>query len=357
MRKTILYIKPVNSSFILTDQHILEKEFHVRPFLVKQSYNKGKFLVRLILLSFFILKNLFRADALVCWFGDYHTAIMVFFAKIAGKKSMVFAGGQEAVCYPELGKGVYRKKIRGFLVKYALRNCTLILPNHPSLIYHENCFYNPRDPHIDGIRHYVKGIKTRFEVVPNGIDTSRIDRNPEIKKEPGLVLTVGTMNHKGDFINKGFDLFIEVARKCPDLKFVLIGLKRQYLDWTEAKYKVSEIENLKIIPFFCPGEILVEYFNKASVYVQISITEGMPVSLGEAMLCECIPIGSNVNGIPDAIGNTGIVVTKRDVISLEDALRKALSMDTGREARKYTLSNFSIARREKKILELFRQNI
>jgi glycosyltransferase involved in cell wall biosynthesis len=148
-----------------------------------------------------------------------------------------------------------------------------------------------------------------------------------------------------------------VARKCPDLKFVLIGLNRQYLNWTEATYQVSEISNLKIIPSFCPGEILVEYFNKATVYVQISITEGMPVSLGEAMLCECVPVGSNVNGIPDAIGNTGVVVTERNVTSLEAALRKALSMDTGKEARKYTLSNFSIAGREKKILGIFRQYI
>jgi glycosyltransferase involved in cell wall biosynthesis len=131
----------------------------------------------------------------------------------------------------------------------------------------------------------------------------------------------------------------------------------QYLDWTEATYKVSEIENLKIIPYFCPMETLVDYFNKATVYLQVSITEGMPVSLGEAMLCECIPVGSNVNGIPDAIGNTGIIVNKRDVTSLEDALRKALLMDTGKEARKYTLSHFSVAEREKKILAIFSQYI
>jgi len=353
MQKKIVYIKPSDSSFIRSDQKILEKHYTVIPFLVNQSAGKAKFFLSLISLSCFLIRKIFRSDMAVCWFGDYHTAIMVFFARLAGKPTAVFAGGQETICYPELGKGVYVKKVRSFLVKYALRNATLIIPNHRSLIYHENFFYNPENPHIDGIKHYVKGIKGTFEIVVNGIDTSRINRIPEIRKEPGLLLTVGITNKLADFYNKGFDLFIESARRCPDLKFVLIGLKKNHFEWTEVNYKVSEIGNLTIIPAYCPADVLNEYFNRAAVYLQVSITEGMPLSLGEAMLCECIPVGSNVNGIPDAIGETGVIVHKRDTDELVRGIRMALTMNTGKKARDFTLQNFSFEKRETRNREIF----
>jgi glycosyltransferase involved in cell wall biosynthesis len=353
MSLKILYIKPSDSSFINTDQKILEKYFEVTPFLLKQASGKRKYFQSLVSLVSFLMKHGRKADVFACWFGDYHTAVMVAAARILKKPTVVFAGGQEAVCYRELGKGVYLKKMRGFLVRYALRNCSLIIPNHASLIYHVNYFYYPDNPHIDGIRHYCGEIRGSYEVIPNGIDTSRINRWETISKEPGLVATIGTMHKTADFYNKGFDLFIEVARRCSDLKFVMIGLKKQLLEWTETTFKVSEIPNLLIIPSFCPTEVLNEYLNKATVYVQVSVTEGMPVSLGEAMLCECVPVGSAVNGIPDAIGENGMVISKRDVTELEQALRKALLMDTGKQAREHTLRNYSIAAREKRIEEVF----
>ncbi len=351
----VLYIKPADSSFIRTDQKILEKYFDVDPFLLKQTAGMGRYFISLLGLAWFLFRRGPAARVFVCWFGDYHAAVMVAMARLMKKPTVVFAGGQESICYRELGKGVYLNKLRGWLVKYALRNCTLIIPNHPSLIYHENYFYNPDHPHIDGIRHYAGEIRGSFEVIPNGIDTFRLNRDPSIAKEPGLVATIGTMHKTADFYNKGFDLFIEAARRCPDLRFVMIGLKKELLAWTEEQFRVSEIPNLVIIPYFCPDDVLNATLNRATVYVQVSITEGMPVSLGEAMLCECIPVGSHVNGIPDAIGDTGILVYQRNLPEVESAIRKALVMGTGKQAREFILENFSLEKREKRISEVLQR--
>jgi glycosyltransferase involved in cell wall biosynthesis len=353
----LLYVKPADSSFILTDQKLLGKYFEVIPFLLRQSGAKWKFFSDLFALAWFLLRKGRNSKVFVCWFGDYHAAVMVWLAGILRKKSVIIAGGQEAICYKELGKGVYQKKFRGWCVKYALRNATLILPNHISLIYHENHFYDSGNPHIDGISHYVKGMKAKIIVVPNGIDFSRIDRNPSVVKDPNLVLTVGTMNKIADFYNKGFDLFISLARLHPRKYFVLIGIKKAYLDWIEKNFNVSEIGNLKIIPSYCPDDILRTYFNRAKVYLQISITEGMPVSLGEAMLCECIPVGSNVNGIPDEIGSTGVIVYKRDISELSQALSKAFQMNSGENARKQIMEHFSMQQREEKLIFAIRDTL
>jgi glycosyltransferase involved in cell wall biosynthesis len=271
------------------------------------------------------------------------------------KESVVFIGGQEAVCYSELKKGVYRKKIRGACVRFALRHTSLIIANHKSLIYHENHYYNQENPHIDGIQHYVKNLNTKVEIVYNGIDAKRIQRDTQLKKQSNLVLTVGTMSQEGDFYNKGFDVFIQVAARNPNLEFVLIGLNPNYLEWTEENYHFSTLPNLKIIPFFCPQEILNATYNTAKVFVQASITEGMPNTLSEAMLMECIPVGSDVNGIPDAIGDTGVLVKHRNVKELEQAIHIAMKMNTGNEARERVLELFSIEQREQRIIEIVKR--
>ena len=354
----IIYIKPANSSFICGDQEIFEKQYVVEPFLMNQNKNKAIFGIKLIQLFFVLLLNLFRRNVIfVAWFADYHSAIMALVGKLIRKKTIIFIGGQEAVSYPELKKGVYRKKFRGACVKFALRNTDLIIANHKSLIYHENHYYNADNPHIDGIQHYVPGLKTKTEIVYNGIDNSKFKRDLSIQKQKNLILTVGTMSHLGDFKNKGFDLFIEVAARNKNLDFVLIGLNPNYLDWTEENYKVSDIKNLQIIPSFCPQNILNQKYNEAHVFVQASITEGMPNTLSEAMLLECIPVGSNINGIPDAIGETGIIVKHRNVEELEKCILEALTLSTGKAARKRVLEQFSIQLREEKLLKILRDFI
>lgn len=353
----VLFIKPTNSSFILTDQRILEDKYAVKTYFVDQGRNKCKYLLHLIELVLFLIHNRKESRAFITWFGDYHAGIMVLIGKLLKKTTVIFAGGQEAICYRELGKGVYLKWFRGACVKYAIRNATVVLPNHQSLVYHENYYYNDSIPHIDGIRHYVTNLRCRIEVIPNGIDSSRIDRRREIQKEQDLVLTVGTMNKVADFYNKGFDLFIDTARNCRDLRFILIGLKERFLKWVESQYSLSEISNLTIISTFCSDDVLSEYYNRASIYVQASITEGMPVSLGEAMLCECIPVGSNVNGIPDAIGPHGIIIYRRSSEDLRAAIRKAMTLESGKSARRYTMDNFSVSARKARIMDVLRDFI
>ncbi len=352
--KQILYIKHADSSFVLSDQRILEKQYRVIPFLINQNKGGFYFLKRMVALALFILSHFRGTDAMVTWFGDYHSALMVFLGKLLRIKVIIFAGGQEAVCYPELGKGVYNKKLRGCMVRYALKNAALIIPNHKSLIYHENFFYSDSGKK-DGIKFYIPDLKTPVAIVPNGIDTSKFYRDPIVQKIPDLVLTVGTMSSVSDFINKGFDLFIQMARRNPDLKFILIGIKRQFLPWVEEHYHVSEISNLELIFSYVPDEVLLQNYNKAKVFVQASITEGMPNTLNEAMLCECIPVGSDVNGIPDAIGDTGIVVKRRNIDELERAMRIALSKDTGQDTRQHVLNNFSKVIREENLLVVFNQ--
>lgn len=347
----IIFIKRSNSSFILTDQKILESAFLVKPFLIGEVSTKKKLFRKLIELTFFLIFRSYKTSFFITWFSDYHAAIMVFIGKILRKKTVIFAGGQEAISYPELSKGAYRTKFRGGIVAWALCHASIIIPNHKSLIFHENTFFTDIIKK-DGIRYYNPGIKTKIEVIPNGFDINKFRRDYSIQKKPGLILTAGKTNIIEDIIVKGFDLFVQVAAKNPDLEFVILAIKESHIQWLEEKYSVSSIKNLTFKPYFCSEEDMHFYYNSATVFVQNSITEGMPNTLGEAMLCECIPVGSNVNGIPDLIGGTGVLLYKRTFDELERAIRQALTMDTGATAREHVVRNFSYMQRAKHLIKL-----
>lgn len=352
--RRIIFIKPSDSTFIRSDQRLLEKHYIVKSYLLQIDKNPFVFIWGLTKLFFFLMFHIGRADAAVTWFADYHAAVIAFVSRIFGKKMVIFIGGQEAICYPELKKGVYYKKFRGGCVKYALKKASLIIPNHKSLIYHENYYYDDNGKK-DGIKYYIPGLKTKIEVIPNGYDTEKFKRDYSVLKKQNLVLTIGKTNTIFDILNKGFDLFVQVAKRNPGINFVIIAIKPDHINWLEEKYSVSKITNLRMIPYFCPMETMMKYFNEAKVFVQASITEGMPNTLGEAMLFECVPVGSNVNGIPDSVGDTGVIVFKRSVEELEKAIKKALTLDTGKNARDHIVKNFSLEKREKELVNVMNE--
>lgn len=351
-KSSVLFVKHANSSFILSDQTTLATKYTIKPFLLNQSDRKIFFALRLLEMIWFVFRNRKGATFIVTWFADYHAAILSFLGKLLNVKVIIFAGGQEAVSYPELGKGIYHQKFRSKFVRYALKNCCLIVPNHNSLIFHENNYYFPPGKK-DGIKFYIPDLSTPIEVVHNGINTKKYFRDFDINKLYNSVLTVGTMVDKSDFINKGFDLFIELARRNTSLSFTLIGIPSQFMAWVEEIYRISSIHNLRIIQSFCSDEILFQNYNQAKIFIQASITEGMPNTLNEAMLCGCIPVGSDVNGIPDAIGKNGVIVKHRNIEELEQALFSALKMETEESAIRHVLENYTQEIRSNRLFSLF----
>ena len=68
---------------------------------------------------------------------------------------------------------------------------------------------------------------------------------------------------------------------------------------------------------------MLEVYNRHAFYLQMSMFEGFPNALCEAMQSGCIPIGSAVAAIPDIIGTTGYVLERKSADQLEALLAKA----------------------------------
>ena len=107
--------------------------------------------------------------------------------------------------------------------------------------------------------------------------------------------------------------------------------------------------------------VLREEYRKSQFYFQLSMFEGFGLALCEAMLCECVPIGSSVNMIPEIIGETGFILEKKDInelIKLVDQILSSASKDElGQRAKDKIINDYSIEKRRKKLLDIIDKTI
>ena len=68
-------------------------------------------------------------------------------------------------------------------------------------------------------------------------------------------------------------------------------------------------------------------------------------------MCECVPVGTNVGGIPNVIGDCGIIVDYGDVDGAVSAVIKATEMD-GKCARERVLKLFPEKKREERVVSI-----
>lgn len=357
-RQGILFVKhySTNAKFISNDKDILEKKYDV---IYYNAHTKKNFLIVFSLLKQFFhhLIYLRKYKLAYIWFADYHSLIPVLIAKIFSKKTVIAAGGYDATYIPEIDCGAFseqtfKKKLRNFAVRFSLKNADLILAVDDSLVENENTYIYSDIPGKknlkDGILNFIPGIREKIKVVYTGFDKNFFERDKNIPKE-NFVLSAGYSPNENEFRRKGFDMLIESSKILPDVNFVIIGINPEQLKRLSAL-------NLRNVKFFGSLKMdeLKKYYNHAKVFAQLSLFEGQPNSLCEAMMSECIPVGSNVNGIPRVIGDTGFLVYKKDAKEISEKILMALNshVEKGEAARKRIMENFSYEKREESILKI-----
>lgn len=347
----MIFIHPGLSTFVKKDLIFFRNHLNVEAFYYAPEKRPGKFLMQNIFFLIFLLKKIWKTKVVYSWFAGYHSLLPSLLCKILNKKMIIVVGGNDAVSIPEIQYGIfYKKNLRRLSAVLSYRMADLILPVHKSLIYSKNTYVDEKGIKV-GVKHFVRNIKTRFIELPTGYDGNAWKmKEGDIKKQK--VITIAGINNMKTYKGKGIDLLLEVALRIPDARFTIVGVGENMWEYIEKR----KPENVEIIGFVDNPQ-LVEYLNDSKVYCQFSLSEGLPNSLCEAMLCECVPVGSSVNGIPDGIGSSGFILHKRDVDLATNLVQKALASERslGTQARDHILKNFSNKKREnslKEILEL-----
>ncbi len=343
-KNTILYIAPSLSSFIKSDIALLSSRYPV--FVNTYAWNK-KYWVPFYLLHqiFFLLKHIRSTRKIFVSFGGYWSFFPALAGRLAGIDVYIILNGTDCAAIPPLHYGNLRSHPLKWFCHQSYKMASMLLPVSSSLVSVKNTYFSKDIFSFQGYKHFFPKLKTQSRVVHNGFDKDFWSPPKNNKKEP---LTFMAVFSASQFILKGGDLIVQLAEKFPNCKFYIAGTKKP------ATLKI-ENKNLIFLGKLTSNELRACY-RRFRFYLQLSAFEGFGCALGEAMLCECIPIGSRVNIIPEIIGDTGFVVAKREIQALEIVVHKALSVkdktSLGKKARERIADKYSIEKRESALFSL-----
>lgn len=149
-------------------------------------------------------------------------------------------------------------------------------------------------------------------------------------KKPIIIGTIGAVN----VIYKGQKYIIEAISKLNNegynFEYHLVGGgDKSFLESVAKEYDI--LDKVKFHGSL-PHEEIFNWLDTIDIYIQPSMTEGLPRALIEAMSRGCPSIGSNVGGIPELISSDFIFKSK-DINDLAKKLIKILNGNMLREAR------------------------
>jgi glycosyltransferase involved in cell wall biosynthesis len=171
--------------------------------------------------------------------------------------------------------------------------------------------------------------KVRFEVINNGIPLIDFDQYSNsmdkdildfCKKDGFFIIAIGRLSKE-----KGFSLLLEVMprllKKDFDPHLVLLGegAERSNLEMAILKNGLQD-------KVFLGGyrEGARKYIPLFDLFVMPSLTEGLPITLLEAMQSGTPIVASSVGGIPEVLddGKSGVLINSESVEELETAILK-----------------------------------
>jgi len=299
-KRTSCIVYSLSRTFVIKDINYLKKIGH-KVFEIKSSPKKNIFLFLINRINQFFksLIVLSKSDSVFIWFSDYHSFIPLFVSKFFSVKSIIIVGGYDAISDREIGHGIFVKKgFRQTIAKlnYYLSSEIWVVDRSLS----EGCKVAFEQNKIkSGLINWMPDLKKKIQITPTGYSSDFWRRTKE--KKPNTILTVANIDHSRIIKIKGISLIFNLAKQVPEFKFQIIGL--------ENKSLVETYDKPKNVKFIKPkkDQDLRDYYSESQYYIQPSRLEGLPNALCEAMLCECIPIGNKVFGIPNAIGTTGLL--------------------------------------------------
>lgn len=335
-RALLIYTHP--STFVKGDREILEERFQVEDYHFKNS-PKAALPLSLIKQLFFLLFKLPQYRVVYIWFADYHSWLPTLIGKLYRKEVIVVAGGYDLARERRYGYGSFSKQLRGFLTLQSLNRATKVLAVSQY------------------IHRVIKAIapKANSQILYNGITFSDRDFKKGVDIEQPMVLCVAIVNRAQTLYIKGIDRYLAVVKALPNIKFGLVGCNRALFNslFGDAPSNLTLIEAI-------PHSQLKEYYQRATLYCQLSRRESFSMALAEAMWYNVPPIVSATGGIPEVVGDRANVIYLNDhplfydrgIEQVVTAIEIALKSDNQTNYRKRVEEHFTLSIRRERLLAL-----
>jgi glycosyltransferase involved in cell wall biosynthesis len=158
----------------------------------------------------------------------------------------------------------------------------------------------------------------RFRIVPNGINTDYFYPLDGIERADNQLL----VTNSADTPLKGLRYLLEAValiRKERQIKLVVIGKPKED---GEIEHLIRHLDLVEIVKFTgrIGNEEFARYYAETTLAVIPSLYEGFGMPAGEAMACGVPVISTTGGGLPEVVGDAGILVPTADTMALREAI-------------------------------------
>ena len=206
--------------------------------------------------------------------------------------------------------------------------------------------------------------KEKITVIPNIVDTDHfisLPRNSD--NQPFTILHVGRFERAKGVVTL-IKAFIEFAKVQKDCILINVGKPRgsAYENCHELLKSANMIDKVKFTGFVSYKELPRYYANADAVVVASEIYESFSYTVAQAMACGKAVISSSIGGIPETLNNgkIGLLYESGNTKELTECLiyiynNDDLRIQFGKNARKFSVNEFSIERLKKTYLNYYNQ--
>jgi len=176
-------------------------------------------------------------------------------------------------------------------------------------------------------------------------------------KDRVLLFLGSTLRTKGIF--ELLEAFTQLVTRYPDLHLIFVGGGSDRLALAErvSETRLNRRVHLVGSP---PHDSIPGWLSAADVFVLPSYSEGLPLTVLEAMACARPVVATRVGGIPEAVedARSGILVDQRDVEALLKAIALLLDDEGKRESmgalgRRIVESKFTWEKNAEKTIKIY----
>lgn len=176
--------------------------------------------------------------------------------------------------------------------------------------------------------------RSKYKVVYSGMDLNpflTIDDALKVSMRQKLniptdALVIGTIARL--FPLKGYEFFLPVAEKiaakCPNIYFLIVG-NGIMMDDLQAQAKAKNLNF--VFPGLIPPDEVYKYTAAMDMLVHLSLREGLPRAVVQAMASGIPAIGFALDGTPEVVINdeTGYIVEPENVDGVVQAIEKLIN--------------------------------
>jgi glycosyltransferase involved in cell wall biosynthesis len=188
--------------------------------------------------------------------------------------------------------------------------------------------------------------REKIKIIYNGADPEKFKPQDYLPNSHPVVMNMGLI-----FSLKGQLTLIEAAAivrdEFPDVEFRFYGKPSDLDYYARCQAKVKEYQLEKTVNFAGFTNEPWRVYGEADIVAMSSISEGFPYAVIEAMLCEAAIVSTDVGGVGEALGDTGLLVPANQPVALAEALIELLSFTPeqrcalGKKSRERALAMFT----------------